>query len=119
MNTGMLPGLVAILAIAIAGPVLAQPGMQTPDAQAVEQRGAPSRMRAGPLGDGTANAMAMAPVHPWKGGNERATRPWSAPIGHHQPRAADVSASTSAPPPTLDEEDADVDRKISGICRGC
>lgn len=51
--------------------------------------------------------------------NETATRPWSAPVGHRQPRAADIPAATSASQQILDQEDAIVDRKIKGICRGC
>ena len=51
--------------------------------------------------------------------NETATRPWSAPVGHRQPRSADIPASTSAPQQIVDQEDAIVDRKIRGICRGC
>jgi hypothetical protein len=50
-------------------------------------------------------------------GLETATKPWSAPVGHRQPRAADIPASVS--PQVLDQEDAIVDRKISNICRGC
>jgi hypothetical protein len=52
-------------------------------------------------------------------GCETATRPWSAPVGHRQPRAADIPASTSRSQQTLDQEDADVDRKISNVCRAC
>jgi hypothetical protein len=51
--------------------------------------------------------------------NETATRPWSAPVGHRQPRAVDIPASTSASQQIIDSEDASVDRKIKGICRGC
>jgi hypothetical protein len=51
--------------------------------------------------------------------NETTTRPWSAPVGHRQPRSADLPASTSAPQQIIDQEDAIVDRKIKGICRGC
>jgi hypothetical protein len=51
--------------------------------------------------------------------NETATRPWSAPVGHRQPRAADLPASLSAAQQSLDPEDAEVDRKIKGVCRGC
>ncbi|WP_244485467.1 hypothetical protein [Bradyrhizobium tropiciagri] len=51
--------------------------------------------------------------------NETATRPWSAPVGHRQPRAADIPAAASASQQTIDQEDAIVDRKIRGICRGC
>ena len=51
--------------------------------------------------------------------NETATKPWSAPVGHRQPRAAGLPASINADQPTLDQEDAEVDRKIKGVCRGC
>jgi hypothetical protein len=51
--------------------------------------------------------------------NETATRPWSAPVGHRQPRAVDIPASTSASQQIIDPEDANVDRKIKGVCRGC
>jgi hypothetical protein len=48
--------------------------------------------------------------------NETTTKPWSAPVGHRQPRVADVPAAASMP---IDPEDAIVDRKIKGVCRGC
>jgi hypothetical protein len=51
--------------------------------------------------------------------NETATRPWSAPLGHRQPRAVDIPASISASQQIIDQEDANVDRKIKGVCRGC
>jgi hypothetical protein len=51
--------------------------------------------------------------------NETTTRPWSAPVGHRQPRAIDVPGPTSASPHIIDQEDANVDRKINGVCRGC
>jgi hypothetical protein len=46
---------------------------------------------------------------------------WPAPVGHRQPRVADIpsSASTRNTLLSLDQEDAGVDRKISGICHGC
>jgi hypothetical protein len=50
-------------------------------------------------------------------GQETLTRPGSAPVGHRQPRLADVPASTSVSQPTLDLENADLDRKIRHICR--
>jgi len=72
------------------------------------------------VGDGAAGARASAlSVHSPRAGNETATRPWSAPVGHRQPGAADVPASTSASWQILDQEDANVDRKIRSICRGC
>ncbi|MFN5279628.1 hypothetical protein [Bradyrhizobium sp.] len=51
--------------------------------------------------------------------NETATRPWSAPVGHRQPHAADVPATTATSQQIIDQEDAMVDRRIRGICRGC
>ena len=50
-------------------------------------------------------------------GHETATRTWSAPVGHRQPRVADVPTSASLS--ILDQEDADVDSKIGSVCRGC
>jgi hypothetical protein len=56
---------------------------------------------------------------PWSPGSETATRPWSAPAGHHQPRAIDVLASASSFEQFFEEEDARVDRIVRNICRGC
>jgi hypothetical protein len=52
-------------------------------------------------------------------GRETTTKPWLAPVGHRQPRTADIPASSSPSQQTLDQEDAYVDRKISNVCRGC
>jgi len=47
--------------------------------------------------------------------------PWPAPTGHRQPRAdqvpseKDKSNSTEA----MKREDAELDRKVKSICRGC
>lgn len=35
------------------------------------------------------------------------------------PHVSDIPATTMGPQDFLDQEDANVDRKISGICRGC
>jgi hypothetical protein len=51
--------------------------------------------------------------------NDMTAKPWPAPIGHRQPRLADIPASASASQQIIDQEDANVDRKINGICRGC
>jgi hypothetical protein len=65
-------------------------------------------------------AMAFAPPsRSVASGNETTTRPWSAPTGHRQPGVADVPASTSLSQQTLDSEDANVERAIRGVCRGC
>jgi hypothetical protein len=64
---------------------------------------------------GTVSAQTFQPSMP---GKETTTRPWTAPVGHRQPNASDVP-STSETQHFLDQEDAIVDRRISGICRGC
>jgi hypothetical protein len=66
---------------------------------------------------GMAAILAAATIAPALAAGETATRPWSAPVGHRQPRATDVPASASQQ--ILDQEDAIIDRKISNICRGC
>jgi hypothetical protein len=52
-------------------------------------------------------------------GKETATRPWAAPVGHRQPRVIDVPVLSSASQDFFEQEDVNVDRRISGICRGC
>ena len=61
--------------------------------------------------------LSIAIAMPALAAGETATKPWSAPAGHRQPRAVDIPPSLSLQP--LDQEDVYVDRKISGICRGC
>jgi len=68
---------------------------------------------------GLAVILSAAIATPVLAAGETTTRPWSAPVGHRQPRAADVPTSVSASQQTLDQEDANVDRKISNVCRGC
>ena len=67
----------------------------------------------------TIGAGSAQSFHPSVAGRETTTKPWTAPIGHRQPHAAGVPATTMGPLDFLDQEDANVDRKISGICRGC
>jgi hypothetical protein len=57
-------------------------------------------------------------------GCETVTRPWSAPVGHRQPQAADVQAkdvtsSTSSIDQALVQENARINRLMQGVCRGC
>lgn len=68
---------------------------------------------------GFAAILSAAIAAPALASNETTTRPWSAPVGHRQPRALDIPASMSVSQPIIDQEDADVDRKIKGVCRGC
>src|SRR5258706_2826668 len=121
-------GGVVILSTAITTPGLAQAVTQQPYTYAsyrpngsLGTASAPPRRREEVVvGRGTADAMALAPsFRPSTAGKETTTRPWTAPVGHRQPRAADVPTSTSVSQYVLDQEDANVDRKISGICRGC
>ena len=128
MTKFALLGVATILSTALAAPVLAQAVIQEPGAYAFYHPNGDLRIGSRPLqrqeeviaGHGTADAMALAPsFHPSVAGKETTTRPWSAPVGHRQPRAADIHTSTSVSQQSLDEEDANVDRKIRGVCRGC
>jgi hypothetical protein len=128
MTKCSLLSMAVILSTAIAAPVFAQAVTQEPGAYALYLPHADLGIGSAPskrpdvsvVSHGTADAMASAPsVRPWMAGNETATRPWSAPVGHHQPRAADLSASTSASQRIFDQEDANVDRIVRSVCRGC
>ncbi len=128
MSKCSLLSVAVILSTAIAAPVFAQTVTQEPSAYALYlpngdlgAGSAPSQPQDVPtVSHGIADAMASAPsVRPWAAGNETATRPWSAPVGHHQPGAADVPTSTSASEQILDQEDANVDRIVRSVCRGC
>ena len=53
-------------------------------------------------------------------GRETSTLPWSAPVGHRQPQAADVTSSIpSSIDQALVQENARIDRVIQGVCKGC
>jgi hypothetical protein len=128
MTKSTLLGVATILATALATPVRAQAVIQEPSSYAFYHPNGdlktgpapPQRREEVAVGRETANAMALAPYfRPSMPGKEMTTRPWSAPVGHRQPRAADVPVSTLLSQHVLDQEDANVDRKISGVCRGC
>jgi hypothetical protein len=106
MERFTLLGAAAVLSAVIAMPVLAETAVQKP------------RLQESGGDRGTAGAMASLPPPPSKIGNETSTRPWSAPVGHRQPRVDEVPA-TPLTQEALDQEDANVDRKINNICRGC
>jgi hypothetical protein len=120
--------VVSNLSAAIATTSLAQTHIQEMGAYASYRQGGNSGIAPTPIqrremtvvGRGTADVMASASSIPSsRRGLETTTRPWSAPVGHRQPRAADVPTSTSVSQQSLDEEDANVDRKINSVCRGC
>lgn len=96
-------GVATILSTAIVAPALAQAVIPEAGVYALHD----------PDGD-----LGIGP-RAFQRGSETTTRPWSAPVGHRQPRAADVPASASVSPHSLDQEDADIDRKIRSVCRGC
>jgi hypothetical protein len=133
MTKRTILGVISILSTAITTPGLAQaviqhPGIQHPGAYALYHpngtlgiASAPSRRREEIVfGRGTADAMAVAPsFRPSMAGKETTTRPWTAPVGHRQPRAGDVPTPTTPSQQSLDHEDANVDRIIRNVCRGC
>jgi hypothetical protein len=45
--------------------------------------------------------------------------PWPAPVGHRQPRADQVPSEKDNANDAMKREDADLDRKLKSICRGC
>jgi hypothetical protein len=47
--------------------------------------------------------------------------PWPAPVGHRQPRADQVPSEkdTMSGSDAMKREDAELDRKLKSICRGC
>lgn len=42
-----------------------------------------------------------------------------APVGHRQPRAGDLPNQQGTSQAAIDRDDAALDRKIKGICKGC
>ena len=100
---------IAILSTVIANPVLAKPVIQEPSAYAKNYPTAD-------IGIGSQRSSRAAIST-----SSAQTTVWPAPVGHRQPRLADVPSSAAMPNAllSLDQEDASVDRKISGICRGC
>src|ERR1700686_310486 len=90
--------VVAILSTTITTPGLAQaviqePGPSTfyhPNGNLGIASAPPRRREEAVVGRGTSDAMAVAPsFRPPMAGYETTTRPWTAPVGHRQPRADD------------------------------
>jgi hypothetical protein len=96
--------LTAILLTTPASLVLAQTENQSPAAYAAASALSHSAVR-----------IAMSSMS----GPATATKPWPAPVGHRQPRATDIPASAAPSQQMTDPEDANIDRIIRGICRGC
>ena len=51
--------------------------------------------------------------------SQRRDAPLPAPVGHRQPRADQVPQGNSAATEAEKKEDAELDRKLKSICRGC
>jgi hypothetical protein len=126
MTTFALLGLAAILSTAIVTAVPALAIIRGPGAYAFLHRGVrvvpvstvSQRRETGVVDRETANVTASALLpRSVMAANETKTRPWSAPVGHRQPRAIYVPTSTSAS--QLNQEDAKVDYIIGGVGRGC
>ena len=74
---------------------------------------------------GTSVAMAQTvgsrnPAAPPSANSDQQVLP-DAPVGHRQPRADQVPAEKNLTDPNdpVNRENAELDRKIQGICRGC
>ena len=108
MNRFTLPAITAVLTLSFAIPVSAQAAVRElpicrMPIEALENDAPPAP-----------TASALLP------GRETSTLPWSAPVGHHQPQAADVTSSIpSSIDQALVQENARIDRVIQGVCRGC
>ncbi len=101
-----LSGIAAILSIVFSSPLPAQ--AVTPD-----QAACPNTTQASRGAGAPAPSAGFLPR-----GCETTTMPWSAPLGHRQPQAADVQGATSSEQ-AWDAENAQIDRIVRGICRGC
>jgi hypothetical protein len=99
----------AILSSVFANPALAQPVIQEPGVYAKNSPNEDLGIGSRPSSHG---AIATA---------NGKTTVWPAPVGHRQPRAADIPSlgSRRKASQRLDQEDVAVDRKINSICRGC
>jgi hypothetical protein len=123
MTKRLLLSVAVILSTVIVAPVFAQVVAKEPNAYALNIPSAGTgigyaqHQRRDVTTANSGAADAVSSIRPWKAGNETATMPWSAPIGHHQPTAVDVIESDSRL--ILDQEDARVDSIVRGICRGC
>ena len=120
MAKRFLFGMSVILSISVVDPVFAQAVMEEPHLPNVGfgSRSAPSHRRDISVVSQSTDDAAPS-IRPWRAGDETATRPWSAPVGHHQPSAADVHELASASRSILDQEDANVDRIVRSVCRRC
>jgi hypothetical protein len=107
-----LAAITAVLTLSFAMPVSAQATVHGPSI---------CRMPIEALDKGLPPTPTAGAILP---GYETTTRPWSAPVGHRQPQAADiqvidVTSSISSIDQALMQENARINRLIHGVCRGC
>ena len=110
MTRASLCGMTIVISVLFASEVSAQAAVREPPPCSMPIEAINSETPPAP----TANALPR--------GSETTTLPWSAPTGHRQPQAADVTAASgtaSAIDQAVLEENVRVDRLIKGICRGC
>ena len=111
MNRPAFPAMAAVITLSLAMPVSTQATIHQPPT---------CRM---PIE--ASNGGALTPTsNTIPAGCETITRPWSAPVGHRQPQAANIQAThITASIPSIDQalvqENARIDRVIQGVCRGC
>ena len=109
MTKASLCGMTIVISVLFASPLSAQAAVREPPPCSMPIEAINSEAPAP-----TADALPR--------GRETSTLPWSAPVGHHQPQAADVTAGAGTAS-TIDqavlEENIRVDRSIKGVCKGC
>ena len=112
MNRFAFSAIAAVMTLSFAMPVSTQATVHAPATCHI------------PIEVSNGGALAAPTAGTIPTGCETATRPWSAPVGHRQPQAADVQAtditsSMSSIDQALVQENARIDRVIQGVCRGC
>jgi hypothetical protein len=119
INTRILT-MVAILAAMPAVPLSAQTSNRKAGDHVFRLDGALQAADRAVMSGRSNNALVLAQsFQPSTAKKATSTRPWLAPVGHRQPRVIDVPALSSTSQDPFEQEDVNVDRKISGICRGC
>jgi hypothetical protein len=112
MNRFSFSAIAAVITLSFAMPVSTQAMVHAPAACHI------------PIQASNGGALAAPTAGVISAGCETTTLPWSAPVGHRQPQAADVQATTinssmSSIDQALVQENARIDRVIQGVCRGC
>jgi hypothetical protein len=107
MITSRLYGTAIILSLMALAPISTQTNLDGPHV---------CRLPVEPQNDAVPSAPGLGALPK---GCETSTLPWSAPVGHRQPQAADVISSTLLFDLDILDDNARIDRLVNGICRGC